>query len=586
MTSHAVKENQDMDADSEEDEWSKCPVCQKKLKNVLLHLKKSSVCHAGVCEEDYKKIVEQSKVKRKKKKKLWKNERRMKDNDKFKSDQKKWTQKSRDLARENDLEEKVEKLPIYEVELRSLDSEDGLCPCCNKKCKNLLLHLNKSSICKMMVSEGDIQKLSEERRRIRQNRANDKAKKMRASMPGREDGRKNKYDAEWGIKCPGCDEDKRNILLHLNYSKECRATVSEEEYQKMVELTQEKRGKIQLETLQDRQNRRKAKSRKKAREEDYEKVKKYQRESTAKWRAHEKKRDPEKDAEISIRVSADQWWNSRKMNGMWKINSKLNEEEYQKMVEETLEKKDIHNIHTETVNAMQNRWKAKSRDKAREKDYESVKKYQRESTAKWKAKEKQKDPELFLARTQLWNRTRRRVAVPWYALKQCDFRNCPKTLKRNIHRLIDTSEVKKVYCSHVTCRLKCRSVELCALRHFPDPDEKDKEREEKMKIDHDEVCNSIYKTENGSLIKKMNIFPWGYIAITEEEAEEIRSLHTSDLLECQSKFEFSKCFGMEFDEKVKANNPERIIVEGEYANEYARYAKKEEWKKYLENLAS
>ena len=584
MTSHAVKENQDMDADSEEDEWSKCPVCQKKLKNVLLHLKKSSVCHAGVCEEDYKKIVEQSKVKRKKKKKLWEIERRKKDNDKVKIEQNKWKQKSRDLARENDLEEKVEKLPLYEVELRSLDSEDGLCPCCNKKCKNLLLHLNKSAICKMMVSEEDIQKLSEKRRRIRQNRANDKAKKMRASMPGREDGRKNKYDAEWRIKCPGCDEDKRNILLHLNYSKECRATVSEEEYQKMVELTQEKRGKIQLETLQDRQNRRKAKSRKKAREEDYEKVKKYQRESTAKWRAHEKKRDPEKDAEISIRVSADQWWNSRKMNGMWKINSKLNEEEYQKMVEETLEKKDIHNIHTETVNAMQNRRKAKSRDKAREKDYESVKKYQRESTAKWKAKEKQNDPELFLARTQLWNRTRRRVAIPWYALKQGE--HCPKTLKRNIHRLVDTSEVKKVYCYHVTCRLECRSVEFCALRHFPDPDEKDKEREEKMKIDHDEVCNSIYKTENDSLIKKMDTFPYGYIAITEEEAEEIRSLHTSDLLECQSKFEFTKCFGMEFDEKVIANNPERIIVEGEYANEYARYAKKEEWKKYLENLES
>ena len=52
MASHAVKENQDSDADSEEDERSKCPACGKKLKNVLLHLKKSPVCHAGVCEEN------------------------------------------------------------------------------------------------------------------------------------------------------------------------------------------------------------------------------------------------------------------------------------------------------------------------------------------------------------------------------------------------------------------------------------------------------------------------------------------------------------------------------------------------------
>ena len=86
MASHAVKENQDSDADSEEDERSKCAACGKKLKNVLLHLKKSPVCHAGVCEEDYKKIVEQSQVKRKKKKKLWEIERRKKDNDKFKTE--------------------------------------------------------------------------------------------------------------------------------------------------------------------------------------------------------------------------------------------------------------------------------------------------------------------------------------------------------------------------------------------------------------------------------------------------------------------------------------------------------------------
>ena len=48
MTSQAVKDNQDSDADSEEDKWSRCPVCGKEFKNVLLHLKKSPVCHAGV----------------------------------------------------------------------------------------------------------------------------------------------------------------------------------------------------------------------------------------------------------------------------------------------------------------------------------------------------------------------------------------------------------------------------------------------------------------------------------------------------------------------------------------------------------
>ena len=105
-----------------------------------------------------------------------------------------------------------------------------------------------------------------------------------------------------------------------------------------------------------------------------------------------------------------------------------------------------------------------------------------------------------------------------------------------------------------------------------------------MKIDHDQVCNSIYRTDNGSLIKEMNIFPWGYIAITEEEAEEIRSLHTSVFLECKANHNSELQIGkQEFDKKVIANNPQRIIVEGQYAKKYAR---KEEWKKYLENLKS
>ena len=418
MASHAVKENQDSDADSEEDERSKCPACGKKLKNVLLHLKKSPVCHTGVCEEDYKKIVEQSQVKRKKKKKLWEIERRKKDIDKFKTEQNKRTQKSRDLARENDLEEIVEnKFPtsVEEEELRYLHLEDGLCPCCQKQCKNLLLHVSKSPVCRNLVKEGDIQKLSEKRKRIRQNRAKDKAKKMRANMPGKENGRKNKYDAEWRIKCPGCDEDMRNILLHLNYNEECRATVSEEDYKKMEEQTLQKRGKIQLESLRD----------------------------------------------------------------------------------------------------MQNRWKAKSREKAREEDYEKVKKYQRESTAKWRDKEKKKDPELFLARTQLWRK--RYDGVPWYELEKG--RQCPQTLRRNIHRLVDISS-ESYYCK-LTCRLNpyLHTEDDCRYWHFGG--DKEEDRRKYPWAGEKDYERKRWWLERRITNKEESGWKSIYIRISEEEAKEI-----------------------------------------------------------------
>ena len=109
-------------------------------------------------------------------------------------------------------------------------------------------------------------------------------------------------------------------------------------------------------------------------------------------------------------------------------------------------------------------------EKAREEDYEKVKNYQRESTAKWRAKEKKKDPELFLARTQLWRK--RYDGVPWYQLEKG--RQCPQTLRRNIHRLVDISS-ESYYCK-LTCRLNpnLHTEDDCRFYHFGGDKEEDR----------------------------------------------------------------------------------------------------------------
>merc|ERR1711949_36452 len=48
----------------------------------------------------------------------------------------------------------------------------------------------------------------------------------------------------------------------------------------------------------------------------------------------------------------------------------------------------------ETLKEKQNRRKAKSREEARNNDYAAVRKYQRESTSKWRVKQQKEDPEL------------------------------------------------------------------------------------------------------------------------------------------------------------------------------------------------
>ena len=187
------KTNQDSDADSEEDDWSRCPCCGKKMKNMLLHLKKSVVCCAHVNEEDHKKIIEQSKLRRKMKKKQWESERKMKDSDKVKAGQRVRTFKSRSLAVQKEYKlDQERQLPSQSVKSNeSMEEENRRCPVCKKKCKNVLLHVKKRRLCNDRIKQDNLEKLlkeSDEQRMKRQERAVGKRKKL-------QEGRKNqKFD--------------------------------------------------------------------------------------------------------------------------------------------------------------------------------------------------------------------------------------------------------------------------------------------------------------------------------------------------------------------------------------------------------
>ena len=276
------KTNQDSDADSEEDDWSRCPCCGKKMKNMLLHLKKSVVCCAHVNEEDHKKIIEQSKLRRKMKKKQWESERKMKDSDKVKAGQRVRTFKSRSLAVQKEYKlDQERQLPSQSVKSNeSMEEENRRCPVCKKKCKNVLLHVKKRRLCNDRIKQDNLEKLlkeSDEQRMKRQERAVEKRKKLQEGIKNQKFDHGNEKDSgddedEVQVKiperCPNCNIKKKNILLHIQCTDMCYKMIDKQDFQEWRKMAQkESKRKYQLK-FNERGGHNKARSIR--REEEYE----------------------------------------------------------------------------------------------------------------------------------------------------------------------------------------------------------------------------------------------------------------------------------------------------------------------------
>ena len=276
------KTNQDSDADSEEDDWSRCPCCGKKMKNMLLHLKKSVVCCAHVNEEDHKKIIEQSKLRRKMKKKQWESERKMKDSDKVKAGQRVRTFKSRSLAVQKEYKlDQERQLPSQSVKSNeSMEEENRRCPVCKKKCKNVLLHVKKRRLCNDRIKQDNLEKLlkeSDEQRMKRQERAVGKRKKLQEGRKNQKFDHGNEKDSgddedEVQVKiperCPNCNIKKKNILLHIQCTDMCYKMIDKQDFQEWRKMAQkESKRKYQLK-FNERGGHNKARSIR--REEEYE----------------------------------------------------------------------------------------------------------------------------------------------------------------------------------------------------------------------------------------------------------------------------------------------------------------------------
>ena len=276
------KTNQDSDADSEEDDWSRCPCCGKKMKNMLLHLKKSVVCCAHVNEEDHKKIIEQSKLRRKMKKKQWESERKMKDSDKVKAGQRVRTFKSRSLAVQKEYKlDQERQLPSQSVKSNeSMEEENRRCPVCKKKCKNVLLHVKKRRLCNDRIKQDNLEKLlkeSDEQRMKRQERAVGKRKKLQEGRKNQKFDHGNEKDSEDDEdevqvkipeRCPNCNIKKKNILLHIQCTDMCYKMIDKQDFQEWRKMAQkESKRKYQLK-FNERGGHNKARSIR--REEEYE----------------------------------------------------------------------------------------------------------------------------------------------------------------------------------------------------------------------------------------------------------------------------------------------------------------------------
>ena len=276
------KTNQDSDADSEEDDWSRCPCCGKKMKNMLLHLKKSVVCCAHVNEEDHKKIIEQSKLRRKMKKKQWESERKMKDSYKVKAGQRVRTFKSRSLAVQKEYKlDQERQLPSQSVKSNeSMEEENRRCPVCKKKCKNVLLHVKKRRLCNDRIKQDNLEKLlkeSDEQRMKRQERAVGKRKKLQEGRKNQKFDHGNEKDSEDDEdevqvkipeRCANCNIKKKNILLHIQCTDMCYKMIDKQDFQEWRKMAQkESKRKYQLK-FNERGGHNKARSIR--REEEYE----------------------------------------------------------------------------------------------------------------------------------------------------------------------------------------------------------------------------------------------------------------------------------------------------------------------------
>ena len=270
---------------------------------------------------------------------------------------------------EDELEEKVLK-------------EEITCPSCQKKKKNVLLHIKKSDHCKNKVSNEELKEITDQSNKIRRmkvrlnkarsrKKANEKQKlKIQEEQPA----------AIWNSEdgsCPICREKKKNVLLHLKKSHVCKANVSSDQMNALI-FNSEAVARVR--------------------------VKKYK----------EKKKQ-------MVKNEMDQVEENMHTENIERLDEKpICDQSEADSSEEEVE---------ETMKEMQNRWKAKSREKARKKDHNALKKYQRENTAKCRKKQKQEDIELYLAKQQLLRLKDKDIERPQ------DLMKVPKNLIKNYHRL-------------------------------------------------------------------------------------------------------------------------------------------------------
>ena len=287
MSCKELPEDDEDDENETLNEEVKCPGCHKTKKNVLLHIQKSVQCKSKVSEEEFIKLTNRSKKIRRLKVRLnvakCNKKARLKDNDKVKADQNKRKMKSRTQAKKEVSEEEKDMNYYFKLKKRNetknikieegqpVDSwkiEDGSCPSCRKKKKNVLLHLKKSHVCKAIVSPDQMNELifeSEDiaRKRVKRYREK-KAQNVKNEIYRKEKENSQTENLDGGDEKPICDQSE--------------AYSSEEEAE---------------ETMKEMQNRWKATSREKARKKDHAALKKYQRENTAKCRKKQKQEDIE-----------------------------------------------------------------------------------------------------------------------------------------------------------------------------------------------------------------------------------------------------------------------------------------------------